>query len=157
MSKPSDKLPYLELSKKLSRIGIEGCILELISDYLDQRKQIFHVEITSSQILFVKSGVAQGSAVGPLMFCIFMNDLLAASKFSDSHLLADDLKILCKKNNWLKVQADLDAADNWATDNKRYLAMDKCLKETFRGDDSKFSTFCSQFDKIHKGPDSLRE
>ena len=137
-SKASDNVQRLELLKKLSQIGGGGSILEVISDYLDQRMKFVCVDNTSSQLLDVKCGLPQGSVVGPLMFCIFINHLLAAWKFSDPHMFADDLEILSKKNNWLKVQADLDAVDNWVKDNKTTLAMDKCFEVNFRADDSKF-------------------
>ena len=71
-SKAFDKVPHLELLKKLSEIGVGGCILEVISDYLDQRMQFVRVDNTSSQLLDVTSGVPQGSVVGPIMFFIFV-------------------------------------------------------------------------------------
>ena len=97
------KVPHLELLKKLSQIGVGHCILEVISDYLDQRQQFVHVDNTSSQLLDVTGGIPQGFVLGPVMFYIFMNDLPAALKFSDLHLFADDLKNFPIKNNWLKL------------------------------------------------------
>ena len=156
-SKAFDKVPHLELpSKQIHQIGFGGSIVGVISDYLDQRKQIVRVDKTSSQLLDVTSGVSQGSVVGPVMFCIFINDLSAALKFSDPHLFADDLKILCIKNNWLKVQSDLDAFDSWVMENQMTLAMDKCFKLTFRGEDSQFLLHGVAL-KSDKGPRSLRE
>ena len=55
------KVPHLELLEKLSQIGVGDCILEVISDYLDQRQQFVRVDNTSSQLLDVTGGISQGS------------------------------------------------------------------------------------------------
>ena len=64
-----DKVPHLAFLQKLSQFGVGGCIPEMISDYLDQRRQFLRVDITSSQLLNVTSGVPQGSVLGPVMIC----------------------------------------------------------------------------------------
>ena len=137
-SKTFAKVPHLELLKKLNHFGVAGCILEVISDYFDQRKEYVRVVITSSQLLDVASGVLQRSLVVPVLFCVFRNDLPAALKMSDPHMLAIDLNVLSIKNNWLKVQSDLNAVESWVKENKMTLTMDNCFKLTFSGDDSKF-------------------
>ena len=113
-----DKVPHLDFLKKPSQISVKGYILEVTSDYFDQRRQFVRVDNTSSQLLDVTSGVPKGSVVGPVRFCNFINDLPAALQFSDPYLFADDLKISSKKKNWLKVQSDLDAVHSWAKENK---------------------------------------
>ena len=93
-SKAFVKVPLLELLKKTANIGVGGCLLEILCDYLNGRKQYVKVEKTSSVTLDVTRGVAQGSLLGPLLFCIFINDLPDRLKFSDPYIYADDLKLL---------------------------------------------------------------
>ena len=83
-----------ELLEKTSNNGIGGCFLEIISDYLSNRKQFVRADNFSSETLEITSGVPQGSLIEPLFFCIFINDLPEVLKFSDPYIFADDPKLL---------------------------------------------------------------
>ena len=83
-----------ELLEKTSNNGIGGCFLEIISDYLSNRKQFVRADNFSSETLEITSGVPQGSLIEPLFFCIFINDLPEVLEFSDPYIFADDLKLL---------------------------------------------------------------
>ena len=54
-----------------------------------------------SSELTVTHGVPQGSILGPLMFSLYMNDLLSVVKFSSEESYVDDTKVylLCSSNN----------------------------------------------------------
>ena len=132
-SKAFDKVPHLDLLKKTANIGVEGCLLEILCEYLNGRKQYVKVEKTSSVTLDVTSGVPQGSLLGPLLFCIFINDLPDRLKFSDPYIYADDLKLLTVNTDLIKVQQDLKSIDDWVKENKMALALDKCSQLVFRG------------------------
>ena len=75
-------------------IGVGGCLLEILIDYLNDRQQYVRVDNTSSKILDITSGVPQGLLLCPIVFCVFINDLPDVLMFSEPFIFADDLKIL---------------------------------------------------------------
>ena len=140
-SKAFDRVSHYLLLCKVASLSVNGCSLELLQDYLSDRKQIVRVDNVSSRPKDVTSGVPQGSLLGPLLFCIFINDLLEALAFSDSYLFADDLKFLSVNLTELQVQTDLQSLEIWVNKNRMALATDKCAKLTFRGKDTIFKLF----------------
>ena len=63
------------LEKLKNEYNIDGLMLKFIKDYLQGRKQRVAVNGTLSDIRTVKSGVPQGSILGPLLFVLFINSM----------------------------------------------------------------------------------
>ncbi|KAJ8272753.1 hypothetical protein GJAV_G00093040 [Gymnothorax javanicus] len=114
--KAFDKVPHKRLIFKMSSIGVTGGILEWILNWLQDRTQRVVVSGISSQLGMVRSGVPQGSVLGPLLFLIYLNDL---DRNIESKLVkfADDMKLggLANSLDSTKViQEDLDRIQSWA-------------------------------------------
>ena len=88
-----DKVWHNGLIAKLSQIGVDGYFLETISTYLSGRKQVVVVDGIKSGVLNVEAGVPQGSRLGPLLFIIYMNDIINDIE-SDILIFADDTSLL---------------------------------------------------------------
>ena len=68
-----DKVWHNGLLAKLNQIGVEGTFLDTIRSYLADRKQVVVVDGVISE---TKVGVPQRSRLGPLLFIIYMNDIV---------------------------------------------------------------------------------
>jgi len=71
---------------------VKGTPLKLLSSYLDNRFQCTKIGGTKSSFLNVTCGVPQESVVGPLLFLIYVNDIVKTSNFN-TVLYADDINL----------------------------------------------------------------
>ena len=125
-SKAFDRVPHRLLLEHCASTGVGGCFLEILHDYLFGREQSVRMNNCSSATLEVKSGVQQGSLLGLLLFCIFINNLPDLLKFSEPFIFADNLKIIFTgKADW-QIQEDLNSIQHWVKTNKMDLAIEKC-------------------------------
>ena len=117
ISKAFDKVWHEGLIFKLKQNGVCGPLINLLESYLKDRKQQVVLNGSSSNSFPVKSGVPQGSVLGPLLFLIYINDL---EKFIKSKIkfFADDTMIFSVVRDPLltasELNQDLETINNWA-------------------------------------------
>ena len=76
ISKAFDRVWHRGLLYKLRRIGISGSLLSWFANYLKDRKQRVVLPGASSNWSIINAGVPQGSILGPLLFLIYINDIV---------------------------------------------------------------------------------
>ena len=90
LSKAFDTLNFDILINKLKFYGIVGTPLKLLDNYLKNRHQFVDFENTKSDLQEIRTGVPQGSILGPLFFSICINDLIKSSNLFNYLMYADD-------------------------------------------------------------------
>ena len=126
--KAFDTVPHRRLLGKLKSYGVNGVIHRWIESFLTGRTQEVQVNGTRSRKGAVTSGIPQGSVLGPILFLVYINDLLDNID-SFSLLFADDTKIYRKiltKEDSEKLQKDIDNLVEWTKKWKVTFNADKC-------------------------------
>ena len=98
------------------------------SGYFSDRKQATKFLGEKSIYLSIKFGVPQGSLLGPLLFSIYINDMVNACNLSNPYLFADDGALLfeniCRKT-YLSIKIEMLTIIKWLSANKLSLNVDK--------------------------------
>jgi hypothetical protein len=77
----------------LKSFGIKGNLIGWFSSYLSNRKQKVVVPGATSRWNFIRAGVPQGSILDPILFLIFVNDIVANIK-ANIRLFADNTSLV---------------------------------------------------------------
>ena len=127
-SKAFDTVPHRRLLGKLEAYGIEETILNWIQAFLEGRTQEVMVNGCRSKSESVISGVPQGTVLGPILFVIYINDLLDHVT-SHGLMFADDTKIfrrIASYNDAKELQADIAKLEEWSDTWQLRFNYDKC-------------------------------
>ena len=127
IKKAFDCVHHKILTDKLKNLfNFDLSASNLIQNYLENRQQSMKINGHVSPTCMIKTGVPQGSVLGPLLFIIFINDLM---KIEDSFLFADDCLLLTSGENpsqsCIKMENLMDSASEWYDQNLLVLNADK--------------------------------
>ena len=130
LSKAFDCLNHELLIAKLEAYGFDYPSLAYIFSYLTNRKQRTKVNNSFSTWKDIKSGIPQGSILGPLLFNIYLNDIFYFVKESNLTNYADDNTPYATEARLESIinslQNDTLILKKWFNDNFFKMNADKC-------------------------------
>ena len=92
-SKAFDTVNHAILLDKLHHYGIRGVAHSWFKNYLTNRHQFVTYNGAKSKLKVINCGVPQGSILGPLLFLIYINDLVSVCKSTMPIMFADDASL----------------------------------------------------------------
>ena len=129
LRKAFDLVDHEILLEKLRMYHFSKKALALMRSYLLNRRQCVKVGSNKSSFQEVKSGVPQGSILGPLLFLIYINDIPFYLQTSTIDLYADDSTLHSSGYNIFEIQqslqSDLDILSTWCSRNNMSIHPDK--------------------------------
>ena len=135
LRKAFDTVDQDVLIQKLSKYGIKGNALQIIKSYLTDHVQTVSVSGAKASLRNINIGVPQGSILGPLLFIIYINDLVNLDIKGQLFLYADDTAIFFKHNNTHTLQNIINNAmpkiEDWLGANYLTLNTSKTVTQLY--------------------------
>ena len=99
LKKSFDTVDHRILFNKLYAYGIRDNVHDWFRSYLTDRFQFVIYARERSDTKQIKCGVPQGSILGPILFLIYMNDIMNVSNIVYTILYADDTSVVLSGND----------------------------------------------------------
>lgn len=129
LSKAFDTIDHHILLQKLHYYGVRGNAFNWFNNYLTNRTQYVVINGVKSSIQSNNCGVPQGSVLGPLLFLIYINDIVNSSNLVRFSLFADDTCVTMANKSIAhlikSINAELKKINCWFQCNKLSLNVSK--------------------------------
>lgn len=129
LSKAFDTISHSILAEKLSVYGIRGPALRWFVSYLSNRSHFTVFNNTNSSLKSSNSGIPQGSVLGPILFLLYVNDIVRSSNLLNFLLYADDTTVYLQGQDLVTLQntmnSELFLVSKWIKSNKLTLNLSK--------------------------------
>ena len=129
LSKAFDVISHDILENKLNHYGFKGIFLKFLLNFIKDRKYFVHVNGLNSETKILNNGVPQGSTLGPLLFLIYINDMVNSSNILFLTQFADDSTITYSSINLehaiLTAEQEFNRVLDWLAANKLIINLSK--------------------------------
>ena len=136
LSKAFDTISHEKLLYKIENYGIRGTPLALLQSYLKNRQQLTNFNGSKSSLQSVIFGVPQGSVLGPLLFLLYINDVVNCSRLGHFVMFADDTNIFVTANSenevYSKANKLLVELNLYLLSNQLHINTEKCIYMHYR-------------------------
>ena len=161
-SKAFDKVDFLVTLRKIKHLGISGNIGKWIYSFLTGRTQCVIVNGMRSDVSVVKSGVPQGSVLGPLLFLILLGDIDKSVSSAFVSSFADDTRVghrIKTAEDINSLQEDLKAIYQWSADNNMKFNSEKfeCIRYGKRRDIHETTVYLSDTNTVIAPKDQIKD
>ena len=108
--------------QKFEYYGVSGKELKWFRNYMTNRSHVVHCHGETSERMYVKTGVPQGSVLCPIMFLLFINDISQSVTQAFINMFADDASLYTMGTNFNEINDNLQNNVNnvydWYTNNR---------------------------------------
>lgn len=131
LSKAFDCIDHDILKHKLVHYGLTDAAINMMDSYLTSRNQFVEFNGTRSESGAIEIGVPQGSILGPLLFLIYINDIVKCTDYLSTILYADDSTFSACIDNPSdpyigdRINAELEKVQTWLKTNRLCLNTSK--------------------------------
>lgn len=151
--KAFDVLDINILIRKFKKCGLGGRALQWLQSFVNDRRQVVKVNGVTGDVRGLRHGTAQGGVLGPIVFLIYINDLLNIEFNSSVYAYADDTALVCSAYNRellkRRINEDLSKISKWLIENKLLInsSKSKCvmffdLADTKQSLQARFDLIC---------------
>ncbi|KAI8483781.1 hypothetical protein Bbelb_384390 [Branchiostoma belcheri] len=135
LRKAFDSVNHDILLGKLDKLGFDSDAMKWLSSYLSDRFHCTCLQGQHSTKTRVSCGVPQGSILGPLLFCLYVNDLPNVIEKCSIHMYADDTVLYYSADSVKAceetVSMDMKRVVKWLNENKLLLHPEKTKSMLF--------------------------
>ena len=124
-----DSVDHEILISKVESYGLKDIELDWFRNYLTDRKQLVSFGKEISPPCLIKSGVPQGSILGPLLSVLFVNDIPIVLEQCQILMYADDTVMYFTTSNAQEISSTLTSElakiNDWLVDNSLFIHQGK--------------------------------
>lgn len=109
LAKAFDTVSHKILLRRLELIGVRGLPLKWFQSYISRRTQKVQMQGAESNTVAYTFGVPQGTVLGPVLFTIYINDILKTNLEGAVTAFADDTALCFSGKTWEEVKAKAES------------------------------------------------